>query len=148
MMIWTLKKICRAHGKEREMFNKDDAVQHLLHEIKAEKPHFLNLIVPEDLESVFCVHPLLTNPRIKAQQGAFLLFGLKGDQHHLATLESSKQKEKIRMRKVRIPHSAKENIRGELQLLARTVDVIYPDWGGVSDYFARFYGKTANSFYK
>lgn len=143
-----VEKICRAHGKERKEFNKDDAVQHLLHEIKAEKPYFLDWINPDDLSSVFCVHPLLTNPRIKAQQGAFLLFGLKGDQHHLATLESSKQKEKIRMRKVRIPHSAKENIRGELQLLARTVDVIYPDWDGVSDYFARFYGKTADKFYK
>lgn len=37
-----VEKICRVHGKEREKFNKDDAVQHLLHEIKAEKPYFLD----------------------------------------------------------------------------------------------------------
>ena len=135
-------------GKDREAFNKNESVKYLLHEIKAEKPHFWDCINPEDLESVFCVHPLLTNPRIRAQQGAFLLFGMDGNKQKLATLESSRQKEKIGMRKIRIPCQAKEKVREELQLLARTVDVIYPDWDGVSDYFARFYGKSAWEFYK
>lgn len=143
-----MAEIFRKSGKDREAFNKNESVKYLLHEIKAEKPHFLDWINPEDLESVFCVHPLLTNPRIRAQQGAFLLFGIDGNKHKLATLESSKQKEKIGMRKIRIPCSAKEKVRRELQQLARTVDVIYPDWGGVSDYFARFYGKSAGEFYK
>ena len=135
-------------GKDREAFNKNESVKYLLHEIKAEKLHFLDWINPEDLESVFCVHPLLTNSRIRAQQGAFLLFGIDGNKHKLATLESSRQKEKIGMRKIRIPCQAKEKVREELQLLARTVDVIYPDWDGVSDYFARFYGKSSREFYK
>ena len=99
------------------------------------------------MESIYCVHPLLDNPRIRAQQGAFLLFGMKGDKHHLATLESNKGP-KISMAKIRIPQGAKPRIREELELLGQMVGTIYPDWQGVSDYFERFYRKTAEEFYK
>ena len=91
--------------------------------------------------------PLLDNPRIKAQQGVFLLFGMNGNKHNLATLESNKGPE-IRMAKIRILQGAKARLRKELELLGQTVDVVYPDWQGVSDYFERFYGKKAEDFYK
>lgn len=99
------------------------------------------------MESIYCVHPLLDNPRIRSQQGAFLLFGIDGDKHHLATLESNKGP-KIRMTKIRIPQHAKTRIREELNLLGKTIDTVYPDWTGVSDYFARFYNKEVEEYYR
>ena len=132
---------------ERTAFNENDSIKHLLHEIKAEKPHFVDWIKKDNMESVYCVHPLLDNPRIRSQQGAFLLFGLDGDKHHLATLESNKGPE-IRLAKIRIPQCAKTQIREELNLLGKTVDTVYPDWDGVYDYFARFYCTNPEDYYR
>lgn len=132
---------------ERTAFNENESIKRLLHEIKAEKPHFIDWIKKDNMESVYCVHPLLDNPRIKAQQGAFLLFGIDGDKHHLATLGSSKGPE-IRMAKIHVPYCAKARIREELNLLGKTIDTVYPDWDGVSDYFARFYGKKPEEYYR
>lgn len=131
----------------RTAFNEDDSIKHLLHEIRAEKSYFGPWIKKDNMESIYCVHPLLDNPRIKSQQGAFLLFGIDGDKTHLATLESNKGTE-IRLAKIRIPYSAKTRIREELNLLGKTVDTVYPDWNGVSDYFNRFYGKTPEEYYR
>ncbi|MBR6125219.1 FRG domain-containing protein [Candidatus Saccharibacteria bacterium] len=132
---------------ERTAFNENESIRHLLHEIRAEKPYFEPWIKKDNMESVYCVHPLLDNPRIRSQQGAFLLFGMDGDKHHLATLESSKGPE-IRLAKIHIPYCAKAQIREELNLLGRTIDTVYPDWTGVSDYFARFYNKSPEEYYR
>ncbi|WP_297700277.1 FRG domain-containing protein [uncultured Fibrobacter sp.] len=131
---------------ERKAFNENDSIKHLLHEIRAEKPYFESWIKKDNMESVYCVHPLLDNPRIRSQQGAFLLFGMDGDKHHLATLETNKGPE-IRLAKLLIPYCAKARIREELNLLGRTIDTVYPDWTGVSDYFSRFYGKNPEEYY-
>lgn len=131
----------------RIAFNKDPGIHQLYHEIKAEKSYFEEWIRKDTLESIYCVHPLLDNPRIRSQQGAFLLFGIDGDKHHLATLESNKGP-KIRMTKIRIPQHAKTRIREELNLLGKTIDTVYPDWTGVSDYFARFYNKEVEEYYR
>ena len=131
---------------ERKAFNENDSIKHLLHEIRAEKPYFESWIKKDNMESVYCVHPLLDNPRIRSQQGAFLLFGMDGDKHHLATLETNKGPE-IRLAKLLIPYCAKARIREELNLLGRTIDTVYPDWTGVSDYFSRFYNKSPDEYY-
>ena len=130
----------------REKFNGNDCITHLIHEIRAEKPYFKEWIKKDNMESIYCVHPLIDNPRIRSQQGAFLLFGIDGDKHHLATLESNKGPE-IRMTKIRIPQNAKLQLREELNLLGKTVDTVYLDWGGVSDFFNRFYGKKPEEYY-
>ena len=132
---------------ERTAFNENDSIKHLLHEIRAEKSYFGSWIKKDNMESIYCVHPLLDNPRIRAQQGAFLLFGIDGNKHHLATLESNKGPE-IRLAKIRIPQCAKTQIREELNLLGKTIDTVYPDWTGVSDFFARFYNKPVEEYYK
>lgn len=128
-------------------FNRDAGVIQLVHQIKAEKPYFENEVKKDTFQSIYCVHPLLDNSRIRAQQGAFLLFGVDGNKHHLATLESNKGPE-IRLAKIRIPQCAKAQIREELNLLGKTIDTVYPDWTGVSDYFSRFYNKSVEDYYK
>lgn len=125
-------------------FNKDKSIKHLLHEIKSEKPHFSDNINPNHLYRVFAVHPLLDNPRIRAQQGAFLLFGLDENKHKLAKLDFSE----IQLEKIFIPYDKKEDLLKELILLGKTVDNIYPDWDGVSDFFSSFYKKNDfNNYY-
>ncbi len=109
-------------------------IHYLLHEIRAEKPYFRPEIVKAHLPQFFCVHPLLDNPRIKAQQGVFLLFGVDGDRHHLANVEKSG----IRIHKIKIPESAKVQMLEDLCLLGKTFDEVYPDWDGVREYFGSF----------
>ena len=49
-----------------DSFNANDSIHHLLHQIRAEKPHFRDEIIKDHLSGVYCVHPRLDNPRIKA----------------------------------------------------------------------------------
>ena len=70
-------EIASIKGDERKAFNKEEAIIYLLHEIRTEKPHFQPVIDKEDIEKVFCVKPILDNPRIIKQEGAFFLYGIK-----------------------------------------------------------------------
>jgi len=124
-------------------FNKSDSIHHLLHEIRAEKPHFRDEIVKEHLSQVYCVHPLLANPRIRSQQGAFLLYGINGDRHHLADLELSG----IQKIALKIPHKAKIELMQEMWLLGRTIDCVYPDWRGIGDFFSNFWKRDIRKYY-
>jgi len=135
------------NDKDQEDLNESWEIKFLHHEIQAEKPYFKECIKKNDMESVFCVHPLLDNPRIRAQQGAFLLFGINGNRTKLATLDSSKSSH-IKMQKIIITESSKSTMREELAALGRTVDTVYPDWEGVSDYFARFWDKDPRDYFK
>lgn len=53
----------------------------LMHDIKQEKPHFLDRINPKHIKSVICVKPKMDNPRLVRQDGAFLLFGIGQNKH-------------------------------------------------------------------
>ena len=66
------------------VFNEYEQIRYLLHEIKYEKPRFMNVIAPDDLERVFCVLPKLNNPRILRQSGAFFIFGIDGNKTRTA----------------------------------------------------------------
>jgi hypothetical protein len=56
--------------------NGTDKGRKLFEYILDEKPYFKRRIKPDDLKSSLLVKPKLNNPRIIAQQGAFILFGL------------------------------------------------------------------------
>lgn len=112
----------------RKIFNYNWKIKHLIHEIKAEKPYFTDWINKKDMESIFCVHPLLSNPRIRAQQGAFLIYGIDGDKFHLAQWKDDP--EGMIRRKMIIPAKAKKNLLKELKMLGLTIDIVYPDWKG------------------
>ena len=111
---------------DRQIFNSNWKIKHLIHEIKAEKPYFTGWINKNDMENIFCVHPLLSNPRIRAQQGAFLIYGIEGDKLHLAKWKDDKHG--MIRRKMIIPAKAKRNLLKELKMLGLTIDIVYPDW--------------------
>lgn len=132
---------------DRRDFNANWEIQQLHHEIQAEKSYFKEWINKDDMESVFCVHPLLDNPRIRSQQGLFLLFGIDGNREKLASIETSKNTH-IKRKTIRIPAKAKTKLREELLVLGKSVDTVYPDWNGVKDYFQRFWDKEPKDYYK
>lgn len=57
-------------------FNKYDVIQRLHQFIRSEKPYFQPIINPIDLFVPYFVHPKMSNRRILAQSGAFILYGL------------------------------------------------------------------------
>lgn len=63
------------HEYEKNLFNRTDACEQLLHLIKDEKSYFKNVIDPSDLKRLIVVKGRMSNPRINSQSGAFLLFG-------------------------------------------------------------------------
>ena len=57
-------------------FNKYDVIKRLHQFIRAEKPYFQEIINPKDLFVSYYVHPKMSNRRILAQSGAFILYGI------------------------------------------------------------------------
>lgn len=57
-------------------FNKNGVLERLHQFIRSEKPYFLPIIDPLDLFKPYYVHPKMSNRRILAQSGAFILYGI------------------------------------------------------------------------
>jgi hypothetical protein len=57
-------------------FNKYNVIKRLHQFIRSEKSYFLPIIDPIDLFKPYYVHPKLSNRRILAQSGAFILYGI------------------------------------------------------------------------
>ncbi len=63
-------------AKMPRSFKYPDDKERFLHEIKAEKPYFIDGIKVTDLSTVQCVKAKLDNRRITQQSGAFFIFGM------------------------------------------------------------------------
>jgi hypothetical protein len=57
-------------------FNKNSVIERLHQFIRSEKPYFLPIINPIDLFKPYYVHPKMSNRRILAQSGAFIIYGI------------------------------------------------------------------------
>lgn len=124
-----------------EDFNEQPDIKFLLHQIKGEKPHFLPLIQPCDLNSLFFVKAKNGNQRIANQMGAFLLFGLgvkqakasgsDGEVNLLTKREHTEVPTEWIKKKLIIPKECKADILKELALLGITESYIYP---GIEQY--------------
>lgn len=100
-------------------FNELYPVARLNQFILEEKTHFQPRIKRDDLFKPLYVVPKLNNPRILAQNGAFLVFGLDSP-------EQTTSKE-IRPYLLRIPASAKRNIREELKSIGIDSRFLFPE---------------------
>nr|WP_314480921.1 FRG domain-containing protein [uncultured Porphyromonas sp.] len=124
-----------------EDFNEQPDIKFLLHQIKGEKPHFLPLIQPCDLNSLFFVKAKNGNQRIANQMGAFLLFGLgvkqakasgsDGEVNLLTKSEHTEVPTEWIKKKLIIQKECKADILKELALLGITESYIYP---GIEQY--------------
>lgn len=108
-------------------FNAESDIIYLLHEIKYEKPHFQNVIDSKDIESVFCVKPMLDNPRIIRQSGAFFLYGINGNKSKPALFNFDY--------KVYIINKAhKQKIRKQLEALCIDKSTLFPEVEHVAEH--------------
>lgn len=79
-----LANLVKLHFNEREEIfaaleqqNNENLRNKYLNYIRDDKPYFTDSIQANDLKKIICVKGKLTNSRIYAQSGAFLLFGLE-----------------------------------------------------------------------
>lgn len=99
-----------------------------LHEIKYEKPYFLDAIVNRHLTSVFCVKPKMDNPRIIRQSGAFLLFGMGSDKSQPADIPDAYQYKKSgNIHTIKISQNGKKTILSELAEVGISVATLFPE---------------------
>lgn len=115
-------------------FNKQGSIPYLLHQIKFEKPNFLNIINPKDLHKCFIVHVPLDNKRILNQQGLFLIVGMGNDKTKPASLEDSVFKHDNKKLVFLIPDSKKQRLLEELDAMNINKSFIYPEIDDVADF--------------
>ncbi len=131
-----LANLSHLSGNERDMLRRcrtdadvaaNDAGRRLLQFIKSEKPYFLPQIVRSDLDGPLAVKPRLTNRRLLAQQGAFLLFGLK-------TSLSDTNEDGIKVLRNYIPAAAKRKIRDSLDRVGINPSTMFPEIESAAKY--------------
>lgn len=109
-----------------------------IHFIRQEKPYFEPKVKIADLKKVVCVKGRLTQDRIIAQAGSFLLFGL-----------DSKLPEEgndiFKINRIKIKSSAKNHLLKELDLLKVNLRTIYPSLENTSKYLKEKLEREADS---
>lgn len=101
-------------------FMRLNPAQRLYQFIREEKPHFRPEIQKEDLFRQYYVVAKQNNPRIIAQNGAFLAFGLKWDR-------GSSFGKDIQAFSLRIPSSRKTEIKRELATIGIDAGALFPE---------------------
>lgn len=96
----------------------DSVINRFLHEVRAELPAFKTEIVGEDLLRYYYLCPQKDNERMKAQEGAFAIFGL-GE----SALTEQLNRE---LTVIEIAARAKPDIQKDLALMRITTSTIYP----------------------
>lgn len=117
-----------------EAFNKTDEIKLLLHDIRQDKPHFEPIVQPTHLNKVICVKPLLDNPRIIRQDGAFLLFGIDKEKTKPAQLDDSTAIERIR-----ISSAKKKELANQLESLGISKATMFPEIEQVATHIKESY---------
>lgn len=115
-----------------EEFSSQNSIKSLVHDICHEKSFFKPRINPEHLKSVICVKPMLDNPRILRQDGAFFLFGVDGEKKECSRIPAE-YIHKTELRLI-IKHKGKEAIRKQLEALGINEGRIYPEIDFVASY--------------
>ncbi|HEX8513740.1 MAG TPA: hypothetical protein VF688_11615 [Allosphingosinicella sp.] len=105
---------------EIKRINAEPVYERLHQFIRAEKPHFLPIIDPIDLFKPYYVHPKMSNRRILAQSGAFIIHGLPAPKRinfaHVITET-----------RFVIPEASKRGFRAALELLGINESTLFPE---------------------
>jgi DNA-binding MarR family transcriptional regulator len=117
-----------------EDFNIGGDIPLLLHDVRQDKPHFEPVIRPDDLRKVVCVKPLLDNPRIIRQEGAFLLFGIDKTKDKPAEMEG-----KTVIRRLRINKDKKKELLMQLESLGISDATLFPEIEKVAGHIKAMY---------
>ncbi len=101
-------------------FNKNSVIERLHQFIRSEKSYFLPIIDPMDLFKPYYVHPKMSNRRILAQSGAFILYGIEAPKKMFFpdTIEETP---------FIIPQAEKSRIRQSLENLGINESTLFPE---------------------
>lgn len=119
--------------KAPEEFSEQSSIKRLLHDIRHEKSFFEPNIKSEHLKSVICVKPMLDNPRILRQDGAFFLFGVDGKKEEFSRIPEEYIYKPNKSRLI-IVNNGKKRIQGQLKALGINTSRIYPEIDHVASY--------------
>jgi hypothetical protein len=101
-------------------FNKQAVIERLHQFIKSEKPYFQPIIDPIDLFKPYYVHPKMSNRRILAQSGAFILYGINPPKKMYFP-------NPIQETPFIVPQSVKIHIRQALENLGINESTLFPE---------------------
>lgn len=126
-------EILAAVGDDDDSFNELPVVDRLLQFIRSEKGHFRNIIVSKELDTRWFVWPKLSNRRIVAQSGAFIIHGLRLSRKYPRGLQP------ITTREIKIDTHSKHKIRAELHDLGINQSTLFPELDKAADDIKRRY---------
>ena len=114
----------------------EEIVNRFIHEVKTEKPGFVNRIRNYDMDNCFVVLPKKDNNRIVKQDGAFIICGIN---YH----PEKKINENLRLihdnKMVLLLVTNKQKILEELDLLSINKSTLFPEIDSVSEYIKSKY---------
>lgn len=112
-------------------------LESLAREVRKEKSNFESNIKQSDLNSVICVKPMLDNPRIIKQDGAFLLFGI--NQKEPGPADIPKNFIPSDTERLIINNKEKNRILSQLELLGISNGTIFPEIENVASHIKKSY---------
>lgn len=130
--ITTITNYLKGKGKPKskklisKIINSTDLIDLIVFNIQNEKSHFRRIINPLHLNNyIVCVKAPYDNTRIMAQQGAFLLYGIKdGDKTKVAEFDKN---EISILNRLLIPFNSKKTIKNELDKLGINKERLFPE---------------------
>ena len=124
---------------EREIKDSSNYLK-LLDQIRKEKVGFRADIRKELFDDyVVCVIPNMNNKRIIAQQGAFLLYGIKDGRKMLCSDMSLKYNKQFKIKEIIIDKKSKKKILKELQVMGISDEVLFPELESYSKHIENEY---------
>jgi hypothetical protein len=140
-IISNLSKIKKELLVSKEKFENSEQYNKLLVQIHQEKANFEDRIKVSDLYSIQCVVPKYDNERIKAQSGAFFIFGIDKTTPHKA-IANIYNNDQIKVKGLLIDKLYKEKILEELERLNIHKASLFPEIDSVSKYITDKYART------
>ncbi len=126
------RQIAAAQKKDIEEFNEDEAVKKLLSFVRLEKPYFEAKVVAQHLKLPVFVRPKMSNRRIIAQSGAFIIYGIR-------SLARSTEDEELRLSRAIVPAEKKSEIRDQLEQLGIHASSLFPEIDKAAGYIVKRY---------
>lgn len=121
-------------------FNLTESAKLLCYYIGLEKIGFQNRIVPEDLLKAVYVKPKMSNKRIIAQSGAFIIYGAESEilatKSHAAPAHMD-----FKGKRLWIREENKSLIRDQLATLGIQESTLFPEIDKTATFIAQLYGK-------
>jgi hypothetical protein len=120
--IYQLKELLIELPEDEQItkFNNDGVIKRLHQFIRSEKSYFQPIIKPIDLLQPYYVHPKMSNSRILAQSGAFIVYGIDPFKELFFPYE-------IEETSFLVPQKAKEPIRKALANLGINESTLFPE---------------------